>query len=388
MKQTLHILVILLTLSISSLNAQTFNSYYNTVVSNVSSPNILSDLTTFENFGVKNVGSTALGNAQNWIKTRYQNLGYTDIVEQPFSYGGNTTNNIIITKTGSVYPNTYLIIDAHYDTINGTGTNDNGSGTVLIMELARLLKNINTEYSIKFIHFSGEEDGLIGSNYYVNNTVIPENLDILLVLNIDEVGGVNGLINDTIICEKDLDNSPTSNNAASAASTTILANCFGLYSNLNTEISFAYASDYIPFENNNQIITGLYEKNETPHAHTSSDTLANMDVNYLFEVTKGALGAALEFAIASNSLNTLTFNSKSNISFYPNPSNGIFNIKLNNNIIKDLELVVLDVLGKEVYTAKINNQTESINLSFLNKGIYLTILKNENTRVTKKIVIQ
>ena len=388
MKQTLHILVILLTLSISSLNAQTFNSYYNTVVSNVSSPNILSDLTTFENFGVKNVGSTALGNAKNWIKTRYQNLGYTDIVEQPFSYGGNTTNNIIITKTGSVFPNTYLIIDAHYDTINGTGTNDNGSGTVLIMELARLLKNINTEYSIKFIHFSGEEDGLIGSNYYVNNTVIPENLNILLVLNIDEVGGVNGLINDTIICEKDLDNSPTSNNAASAASTTILANCFGLYSNLNTEISFAYASDYIPFENNNQIITGLYEKNETPHAHTSSDTLANMDVNYLFEVTKGALGAALEFAIASNSLNTLTFNSKSNISFYPNPSNGIFNIKLNNNIIKDLELVVLDVLGKEVYTAKINNQTESINLSFLNKGIYLTILKNENTRVTKKIVIQ
>ena len=96
MKQTLHILVILLTLSISSLNAQTFNSYYNTVVSNVSSPNILSDLTTFENFGVKNVGSTALGNAKNWIKTRYQNLGYTDIVEQPFSYGGNTTNNIII----------------------------------------------------------------------------------------------------------------------------------------------------------------------------------------------------------------------------------------------------------------------------------------------------
>ena len=113
-----------------------------------------------------------------------------------------------------------------------------------------------------------------------------------------------------------------------------------------------------------------------------------MDVNYLFEVTKGALGAALEFAVGSNSLNTLTFNSKSNISFYPNPSNGIFNIKLNNNIIKDLELVVLDVLGKEVYTAKINNQTESINLSFLNKGIYLTILKNENTRVTKKIVIQ
>ncbi|AUC82300.1 leucyl aminopeptidase [Lacinutrix sp. Bg11-31] len=388
MRQILQTLVILLTLSISSLNAQTYNAYYNTVVSNVSSSNILTDLTAFENFGVKDVGSTALGNAQNWIKTRYQNLGYTNIVEQPFSYGGNTTNNIIITKTGSVYPNTYLIIDAHYDTINGTGTNDNGSGTVLIMELARLLKNVNTEYSIKFIHFSGEEDGLIGSNYYVNNTVIPDNLDISLVFNIDEVGGVNGLINNTIVCENDQDNTPSSNNAASAASTTIMANCFGFYSNLNTEISYAYSSDYVPFENNGEIITGLYEKNETPHAHTSSDTLANMDVNYLFEVTKGALGTALEFAVALNTLDVTTFNSKSDISFYPNPSTGKFNIKLKDSITENLEIVVLDVLGKIVYKAKINSQTETIDLSFLNSGIYLATLKNDKTRVTKKIVIQ
>ncbi len=74
------------------------------------------------------------------------------------------------------------------------------------MELARLMKDLNTEYSIKFIHFSGEEDGLIGSQYYVNNTVIPENLDISLVLNLDQIGGVNGMNNNTITCERDEDN--------------------------------------------------------------------------------------------------------------------------------------------------------------------------------------
>lgn len=388
MKQVLQTLIVLFTFSISSLSAQTYNSYYNSVVTNVSSSNILADLITFENFGIKDVGSTAISNAQSWITTRYQDLGYTDIVEQPFSYGGNTTNNIIITKTGSVYPNTFLIIDAHYDTINGTGTNDNGSGTVLMMELARLLKNVNTEYSIKFIHFSGEEDGLIGSNYYVNNTVIPDNLDISLVLNIDEVGGVNGLINNIIVCENDQDNTPSANNAASAASTTIMANCFGLYSNLATEISYAYASDYVPFQNNGEIITGLYEKNETPYAHTSSDTLANMDVNYLFEVTKGALGAALEFAVGINSLDVTTFSTDSTISFYPNPSSGKFNIKLNENIVENFELIVLDILGKEVYKSKINNQIETIDLSFLNKGVYLASLKNDKARITKKLVIQ
>ncbi|MCB0444592.1 MAG: M28 family peptidase, partial [Gelidibacter sp.] len=144
--------------------AQTYNPFYGTVANTTSASNILNDLTTFENFGVKELGTTALTNTQNWIVSRYQSLGYTDVVLQPFTFNNHTTNNIIITKTGTVYPNTYLIIDAHYDTINGPGTNDNGTGTVILLELARLLKDVDTEYSIKFIHFSGEEDGLIGSN--------------------------------------------------------------------------------------------------------------------------------------------------------------------------------------------------------------------------------
>ena len=214
MKYFLQILIVVLIFNFSKITAQTYNSFYNDIVSNVSQANILADLNTFEAFGVKTIGTSALNNTQAWIKSRYQSLGYTDIVEQPFSYSGGTTNNIIITKTGTTFPNTFLIIDAHFDTINGPGTNDNGSGTVLIMELARLLKDVETEYSIKFIHFSGEEYGLIGSNYYVDNTVIPENLDIKLVFNIDEVGGDASKTNDTIVCERD-QGSPTSNNAAS-----------------------------------------------------------------------------------------------------------------------------------------------------------------------------
>lgn len=284
-------------LSNLSINAQDFNPYYSEIVENVSPGNILDDLHTFEDFGIKEPGTIAIENAKDWIINRYQNLGYTDIETQPFNVYGQPTSNIIITKTGSVYPNIFLIIDGHYDTVNGPGTNDNGSGTALLLELARLLKNVETEYSIKFIHFSGEEAGLIGSTYYVANTVIPENMDIKLVLNIDEVGGVAGMNNNTIVCERDLNSPPSSNNAASAIATQEMANCFGLYSNLQTEMSYAYASDYMPFENNGEVITGLYEKNESPHPHTASDILENMDPDYVYEVTKGALGAALHFAV-------------------------------------------------------------------------------------------
>jgi hypothetical protein len=385
MKPTFIKTIILFFLS-ATMYSQTYNTYYQSVVDNVSASNILTDLTSFESFGVKDVGSTNLTTAQNWITARYASLGYTDIVLQPFTYSSGTSNNIIITKTGTVYPNTYIIIDAHYDTINGPGTNDNGSGTILLLEIARLLKDINTEYSIKLIHFSGEEDGLVGSDYYVDNTVNPQNLDIKLVFNIDEVGGVNGEINDTITCEEDRSN-PPSNNSASSAMTTILANCIEFYSSLDTQISYAYASDYVPFENNGEIITGLYETNETPHRHTSTDLLINMDPTYVTEVTKGSLGALLEYAVSTNPLSS-NENTKDAIKIYPNPSNnGIVNLNLLNSNGSDNSITIYDVLGKSVFTKNNLQAVETLNLKKLQKGIYLAVIKSDNKTATKKLIL-
>lgn len=383
-----YILCLALTIAVfSKSKAQTYNDFYGTIVANTSSVNVLNDLNAFENFGLKNVGSSALTNAQNWITSRYQSLGYTDVVLQPFSYAAGTSSNIIVTKTGTVYPNTYLIIDAHYDTINGPGTNDNGTGTVLLLELARLLKDVDTEYSIKFIHFSGEEDGLIGSNYYVNNTVIPQNLDIKLVFNIDEVGGVNGMTNDTIVCERDT-GSPSSNNAASTIATNTLANCMSLYSNLNTEISYAYASDYMPFENNGIIITGLYEKNESPVNHTANDNLANMDPTYAYEVTKGALGAALEFAEAYDALSTESFEVlNTNLSLYPNPANNHITISFNSPLEKAIDFKLIDLQGKEVLQTTLTKQTQKISVDSLSSSSYLAVFKMDNHRFIKKLII-
>ncbi|MEZ4803851.1 MAG: M20/M25/M40 family metallo-hydrolase [Gelidibacter sp.] len=383
----LVILIVAFT-SILNLSAQTYNPYYANIVANTSSENVLNDLTAFEGFGVKQLGTTALTNTQNWITDRYQSLGYTDIVLQPFTYNTKTTNNIIITKTGTVYPNTYLIIDAHYDTINGPGTNDNGTGTVLLLELARLLKDVDTEYSIKFIHFSGEENGLIGSSYYVNNTVNVENLDIKLVFNIDEVGGVAGMTNNIIVCERD-ESSPSSNNAASDVATTVLANCMELYSNLNTQISYAYSSDYIPFENNGNIITGLYEKNISPVNHTANDNLAHMDPNYAYEVTKGALGAAMQFAVAyDNTLNVSEEQSlESFVAIYPNPASKLMHITFKSVPENSVDFRLVDVQGKEVLNKSLTRQNEDIQIDSLSRGNYLAVFKIENQRLIKKLIL-
>jgi hypothetical protein len=373
---------------INTVSAQTFNPFYADIVNNTSQSNVLSDLTAFENFGIKTVGSAALTTTEQWITSRYQSLGFTDVELQPFAYSAGTSNNIIVTKTGSLYPNTFLIIDAHYDTINGPGTNDNGTGTVLLLELARLLKDVETEYSIKFIHFSGEEDGLIGSSYYVNNTVIPENLDIRLVFNIDEVGGVNGMTNDTVVCERDLTN-PSSNNAASNAATNSLSILIELYSNLDTEISNAFASDYVPFENNGEIITGLYESNVSPVNHTINDNLAHMDVLYAYEVIKGSLGAALEFAVAFESLSIEAqnnFNEMINIS--PNPSNNYLNISFKKPLQQAVDFKLIDTLGKQVYQDTLTKQNQTIILDSIASAHYFAVFNIDNKRFIKTIVVE
>ena len=387
MKSFPHLAILLFLFTFFNANAQVFNPYYRGIVQNVSASNILDDLTTLVDFGVKEPGSSEIEAAKNWIIARYQTLGYTTIETQPFNVYGQTTSNIIITKTGSVYPNTFLIIDGHYDTLNGPGANDNGSGTVLILELARLLKDVDTEYSIKFIHFSGEEEGLVGSEYYVNHTVIPENLDIKLVLNIDEVGGVAGMNNNTIVCERD-ESSPNSNNAASAQATQEMANCFGLYSNLQTDISYAYASDYMPFENNGEVITGLYEKNESPYPHSPNDIIENMDPNYVFEVAKGALGAALHFAVAREPLGVSGNNLEASILLYPNPSHGILNIRLNTPLDEPLAMTVFDVFGKKVYSTSLNTENTTLDLGFLGSGVYVAVFRNGEVLAVRRIVLE
>ncbi len=375
MRKLLAFLGFILLFPINNCNAQIFNDFYNDIANNVSYDNLENDLHTFQDFGVKEVGTTANNETKDWIKSRYLDLGYTNIIEQPFTVSGNETNNLIITKEGSLYPNTFLIIDGHYDTTNGPGANDNGSGTVLILEIARLLKDIETEYSIKFIHFSGEEDGLIGSQYYVNNTVIPEDLDISLVLNLDQIGGVNGMNNNTIICERDEDNNPSSNNTESAAATQTLANSIELYSSLDTEISYAYASDYIPFENNGEIITGLYEKNESPYTHGPNDIIANMDIDYLFQITKGTLGAALHFAIGIEELSLTDVYFNEEITIYPNPSNHSIYFS---NLKQENRILIYSVLGQKISAHRVDPTNNLIDISKLEKGVYFLKLSNSN----------
>jgi Peptidase family M28/PA domain len=76
--------------------------------------------------------------------------------------------NVIADSKGGD-PNHVLVVDAHLDAIYGAGMLDNASGSATILDIAQMLKKVKPLNKLRFIWFGGEELGLLGSQYYVNN---------------------------------------------------------------------------------------------------------------------------------------------------------------------------------------------------------------------------
>jgi len=86
----------------------------------------------------------------------------------PSTPGGR--EEVYCTKIGATHPGEMYIVGAHMDGIGwGEAANDDGSGTALVMELARIFSapEVRTDRSIRFILWNNEETGLNGSRAYV-----------------------------------------------------------------------------------------------------------------------------------------------------------------------------------------------------------------------------
>jgi Zn-dependent M28 family amino/carboxypeptidase len=76
--------------------------------------------------------------------------------------------NVIAESKGG-NPNSVLVVDAHLDAIYGAGMLDNASGSATILDVAQMMRKVNPLHKLRFIWFGGEELGLLGSQFYVNN---------------------------------------------------------------------------------------------------------------------------------------------------------------------------------------------------------------------------
>ncbi|MGG5207467.1 M28 family metallopeptidase [Chryseobacterium sp. MIQD13] len=165
-----------------------------------------------DEMGGRDTGSPGQKKAGEYMVNYYKSLGinppkalgsYYQKVPAEFMKkrgGGNLpdSENILAFIEGSEKPEEIVVISAHYDhvgTKNGVvynGADDDGSGTVGVMQIAKAFQEAKKagngpKRSILFLHVTGEEHGLFGSEYYASNPVFPL-ANTVVDLNIDMIG--------------------------------------------------------------------------------------------------------------------------------------------------------------------------------------------------------
>lgn len=131
---------------------------------------------------------------------------YYQIIPESYFNSGRTrglkaSENVAAFIEGTTYPEEVIVISAHYDHVGVgdqgniyNGADDDGSGTVAILEIAKVFAKAKKEgngpkRSLLFLHVTAEEVGLVGSRYYSENPIFPlENT--ITNLNIDMIGRI------------------------------------------------------------------------------------------------------------------------------------------------------------------------------------------------------
>jgi hypothetical protein len=101
--------------------------------------------------------------ARQFLTAEYQALGFT-VTEQIYASGVN----VIATKAGA--DTKFIVLSAHYDTIQETvpGADDDGSGVIGALATAKALQGCQFDHGLRVVAFDEEESGLVGAKAYVS----------------------------------------------------------------------------------------------------------------------------------------------------------------------------------------------------------------------------
>jgi hypothetical protein len=203
--------------------------------------------------------------------------------------------NVIARKVGWKNPEQFYLVGAHYDSINNNsagevtcqpapGACDNASGVAGVLELARVFKNVDTEASIVFVAFGGEEIDLLGSREYVKKLVNSGKeayLKGFVVLDM-----ISYYKNDYGIYIE-----ASSKSASQMEAGNKLKQLADTYTNLGAEISWKPASsDHVPFLNHGMPGALLIQKEcdfkTYPALHSAEDVVSIQNPDFAIEVLK------------------------------------------------------------------------------------------------------
>ena len=135
----------------------------------------------------RSTGSVGLQWAQDYVHAQLTSLGYT-VQVQDWTRNEISDQNLIVRKVGEVHPEDEIYFVAHMDGESSPAADDNASGTVDLLELARVISQRKFEKTIVLLFSSGEEQDVQGVKYYVEHLSPDQLAAINYVINLDMLG--------------------------------------------------------------------------------------------------------------------------------------------------------------------------------------------------------
>jgi hypothetical protein len=225
----------------------------------------------------------------NWIETKFHDYGIEYTIADSFFFYGVWLKNIIGVLPGSVYPDKYIVLGGHHDSINNNGdywvsapgADDNASACAATLETARVMveQNYQPYHTILFMTFTAEEVGLVGSSVIASG-MAAQNMDVRLMINNDMIA-YNAL-------------SPENWKVRVIQYTgyEYLADfswyLMEQYTSLNqgTLQTNSSSSDSWSFYTNGFAPIYYFEEQFNPYYHSSNDVIDNCDIPYTTEIVK------------------------------------------------------------------------------------------------------
>lgn len=257
----------------------------------VNTTTLTNHILAIQGVGPHPTGSTALKTLEQYLVSQLSLSGLV-VQTQPWRMKLRSGDNIQATIPGTTHPDDILVLCAHYDCSPvSPGADDDGSGVAAVLTIANVLRNYQFNCTIRFLLFSGEEQGLLGSTIYAENArKLDEN--ILGVIALDGIGYADPHVeNHTIWNRANLSAYWIVNH--SQAIETLYPDLIGLTVGRRP---CTPDSDHQSFINQGYDGECFREETLDPFYHTSDDTIEHINLSYLTGVTRLAAGTMADLA--------------------------------------------------------------------------------------------
>jgi hypothetical protein len=263
------------------------------IVGAVSRENLRAVIKSLQDFVTRRTGTQGCDTAEIYVLNYFLKQGLSAGIQQTAGASGQA---VVGELKGTNFPDDVVIVCAHLDStspepdILAPGADDDASGTAAVMEAARILARHPTDYTVRFIAFTGEEQGLYGSMGYASGARSAKER-ILGVVNLDMIAFADRMPEDLDVFV----------NPASEWMGYRISEDAGEYAGLSVRTvvdpSMVY-SDHASFWDNGYAALMAIEDEplRNPYYHTIGDTLDTLNLDFCARSTKAALATTAVLA--------------------------------------------------------------------------------------------